>query len=370
MQEHTVADARNNMAESVDFVLIDPPEGGDSNFFSKEHLMSKKYILAVSPDRNNCQSLRKAGGHVELFMGTRSIEELQEMRAACYPVVSEHVVASRFEEFGGIPRFVFERIFDLADGQDLTLEPVRTAQRTALGDIVVNPRRVDSGDVAVAFKGLWTLYHMQPITRENGTANYFKFTIGPCCDDVRTRIRDELMKKSVSDLWTIFTDTKEELGALRGIRFEAYAHKKILVEGLQHSATGLTQSGLSSAAQKVVNIPALPTKITLPNNDVDQALQVAIAIARAATTSSYLLPHLSNFPVVDSIFIPDEHGEAVQLQMKAGKSRPLSTDKADAIATATGSNCLIFVVPDLVTMTKKLPGASLTQYRIVLNETT
>lgn len=279
------------------------------------------------------------------------------------------MLTKRFHEFGGIPRFLFKPV--IGDDEDLALASVRTSQQTALDDIAQSPRRIDNGEIASAFKSLWTLYHLQPIAQANGTTNYFKYTIGPCCDDAHTRIRDRLMKKSVSDLWTIFSDTKEELGALRGIRFEAYAHKKILSEGLQSPATGLTQAGLSTEAPMQVYIPPLSKRLDLPNNDVGQALQDAVTTGRATRPGSYLLPHLSNFPVVDSIFIPPTGGgQAVQLQMKAGKSRPLATDKATAIATATGSNTLIFVVPDLVTMTKKLPGANLQQYRIMLNEST
>jgi hypothetical protein len=209
---------------------------------------------------------------------------------------------------------------------------------------------------------------MNPVTREDGTTNYGKYTIRPCSEDARARIRDKLMEKSVSDLWTVFSETDDSLGALKEIRFEAYAHKKILVEGLTHLATRLTQNGLSTAPPIQVTIPALSTKVDLVNNDVGQALQTAVAHARASTTGGYLLPYFSNFPVVDSIFIPSGDGEATQLQMKAGKSRPLSADKSAAIVTATGSNRLLFIVPDLVTMTKQAAGANLEQYRVVLNE--
>ena len=116
------------------------------------------------------------------------MEELQEMWMACYPTVTEQVVVSQFEEFGGVPRFVFKKVFSDAGIPELALEPIRDAQQTALQDVVVNPRRVDSGDIASAFKSLWTIYHTKPITPEDGTTNYFKFTIDPCCDDVRTRI--------------------------------------------------------------------------------------------------------------------------------------------------------------------------------------
>lgn len=77
VETHSVADAiHNELAENVDFVLIDPPEGGDPNFFGD--VKGKKFILAVSPDRNDCQGLRKDYGTLELFMGTTSTVESEK----------------------------------------------------------------------------------------------------------------------------------------------------------------------------------------------------------------------------------------------------------------------------------------------------
>lgn len=178
------------------------------------------------------------------------------------------------------------------------------------------------------------------------------------------------MQKRVRDLWNTFTSTREELGTLRGIRYEAYAHKKILVDGLAGIAMGLTQKGGSMAALKTITIPAGFTTINLPNNRVYPDLQTAVNNARTLQ-GGYLLPHLPNFPVVDSIFVPSGNGEAKQLQMKAGRNRPLATDKAASIASATGSTDLYFIVPDEFTMTKELQGVDgWRQYRVILRETT
>jgi hypothetical protein len=57
---------------------------------------------------------------VKLYMaGMKSVEDAQEMRAACYPAVPEHAVASRFQQFGGIPRFLFK----LYDGDEDNADP-------------------------------------------------------------------------------------------------------------------------------------------------------------------------------------------------------------------------------------------------------
>lgn len=362
-----IADAiSGELANTVDFVLLDPPEGGDPNFWGYRNLHGTKFILAVSPDRNDCQGLRKDASAVDLYMGgLLSIQNAEEMRLACYPSVPQDIVERRFEEFGGVPRLLFKP-YD-SNLPDL-LQSAREEQDQALLDAIAHPRRIDNGHPAKSFKSLWKLYHMHPIIREDGRTDYSEYTIRTCCEDARVRLREKLMEKSVSDLWAAYSDTDERLGALKGIRFEAYAHKKILVEGLNCYASGLTQKGLSSAGPAAVFVPANSTKVDLVNNDVDQALKDAVSNARQGASGSYLLPHFANFPVVDSIFVPHGQGNAIQLQMKAGKSRPLSAPYAAAITAATGSSNLYFVVPDEVTITKKLEGSDMDQYRIVLNE--
>lgn len=375
IQKYSIAENQEGaLATEVDFILIDPPEGGDPNFLGgRTNLKKKKYILAISPDRNNCQSIRKDTSFIKLYMGTCPMTEAEEMRTACYNDDNDGVtperLALRYDEFGGIPRYLFKRVVIIRE-QDTTLNEIRDNQKAALQDILVNPQRIDYLESSDPFKSLWTIYHMEPISTGDSDIDYMTYTIRPCCEKAATRIRDELMKKSVRELWSTFEGTREELGVLRGIRYEAYAHKKILSEGLEGTAIGLTSNGLSKATPKAIRI-SVSSKIDLPNNDLDQGLRTVVARARALTSGVYLLPHLPNYPVVDSFFVPPNANDSVlQLQMKAGRSRPLSTDKAIAIASVTGSTDLYFIVPDEITITKKLPGpADWHQYRVILRET-
>lgn len=112
IQNYSITDNREGaLASEVDFILIDPPEGGDANFLGGEtNLAGKKYILAISPDRNNCQSIRKGTSFCKLYMGTCPKSEAEEMRLACYNRVTNERLALRYEEFGGIPRFLFKKV--------------------------------------------------------------------------------------------------------------------------------------------------------------------------------------------------------------------------------------------------------------------
>mmetsp|Transcript_17972 Transcript_17972/g.48867 ORF Transcript_17972/g.48867 Transcript_17972/m.48867 type:complete len:360 (+) Transcript_17972:392-1471(+) len=358
------------MSRQADYLLIDPAENGDPNFLGGEHgLAGRTFILAVSPDRNNCQAIKKGASMSNLYMGPCSLEEALRMRLKCYQGVSEARVKLRFEEFGGIPRFLFEKE-RIENEVDVNLKETEYSQVTALNDVTANPRRIDDMETSDPFKHLWTIFHMLPITRSDGTIDFTNYSIIPCSDDFGARIRDKLMDKAINDLWVLFRDTRDELGALRSIRYEAYAHKKILQDGLNGFAQGLTQTGLSRSAPKTIAIPACARRIRLPTNDVQAQLAVAIQRGRISMNGGYLLPHLSNFPVVDSIFIPNTQGAGRLLQMKAGRSRPLAAGYAESISVLAGSTDLFFIVPDEFTMTKKLHGLSSRwkQYRIILKE--
>ena len=244
------------LTKLVDFFLIHPPENGDPNFLGgRLGLAGKKFILAVAPDRNNCQAIRKDTTTSKRYMGTCSPQEAEEMRVACYPGISSDRVDVRFAEFGGIPRFLFKKVI-IVQGEDTGLNDIRGDQRLALNDVAANPQRIDDLESSDPFKSLWTIYHMEPVLLEDGTTNYRKYTIQPCCQDAASRIRNRLLAKGVQELWNVFISTREELGTLRGIRYEAYAHKKLLVDCFTGNARCLTLAGLSTSAFKAISIPA------------------------------------------------------------------------------------------------------------------
>jgi hypothetical protein len=361
---------QNEMAQHVDFVLIDPPTTtvyGD-DFLVYSQLQSKKFILAASLDRQNCKALRQEAQSIDLFLGPTTMEESLQMRRECYPEIPREVVEERFQEFGGIPRFLFA----IPSRFESNRRP-RQDQTDALEDLILHPRRIDSLTYDQAFESVWALYHMSP--RAKNGIPHSDYTIVPCCDDARVRIRNKLMEINVWDLWSIFKGTSDDLDVLKGIRYEAYAHKKILRDGLKYEALLLTETGITHDKVLRVEVPPQGATVHLPDNNLDVGLRTIVA--RERTNGAYLLPTKSNFPVVNSFYVPlkchDENShEVYQFQMMAGRnSNPLSHE-AGEIFDSTGSNRLIFVVPKEATIKCMLPGAAgapeMNQYRIVLNE--
>ena len=126
---------------------------------------------------------------------------------------------------GGIPRYLFCKI--LPNGFDSSLDQIKQKQERALREAVETPQVIDGGDVDANFKHLWSLYFVNPLYT-NATVDHYRYTIEVCSDDARARLRDRLMEKEVKDLWKLYENTLSQNGTLRGIRYEAYAHKKIL----------------------------------------------------------------------------------------------------------------------------------------------
>ena len=356
--------ARNN---DVDFVLFDPHEdSAKTQDYEQRHFFGKPFLVAVSPDPEKCKALFKTATQsmAILYMGPLSPDEAEEMRSVCFDnSVSRDVVRSRYEIMGGIPRYLFGKI--LPNGFDSSLDQVKQKQERALREATEKPQVIDGGDVDANFEHLWSLYFVKPLST-NATVDHYRYTIEVCGDDARARLRNRLMEKEVNDLWKLYENTLSHNGTLRGIRYEAYAHKKILVEGFNGVAMSLTERGTGTTTAQVT-IPASLPKIILPDNNLGQPLVNAIGQARGQTSGAYILPSTSNFPAIDSAFVSESR--AMPFQVKAGRSKRLSQN-AGTTFTALECHELFFVVPDDMTMPKKLAGgpAQLKQYRFILKE--
>ena len=361
--------------DSFDIVLFDPHENAaDTNRVHHYFFRGKNFLVALSPDEDICEGLRKDTlFRTVYYMGTVSMEEAEDMRICCYPHVSKALLSARYGDIGGIPRCLF---LAPEDGpEDLAVTEVEEKQTRALEDMVDKPRRIDCGKVAAHFKHLWSIFHLEPVMTNNVT-NYREYTIELYCEDARIRIRDLLMKKDVKDLWELFSNTLESHGTLKGIRYEAYAHKKIKAEGIKNMiAHPLTVNGLGRS-RKQIDIPAHLPITRLVNNDLN-AFEESVRAARKRKhdllpQAVYLLPCTSNFPVVDSVFVCGS--TTLSLQMKAGRSKPLSGPSATTTIEAAAGGDLIFVVPDESIITSKLgysDGAGPSRwkhYRLVLKE--
>ena len=256
--------------------------------------------------------------------------------------------------------FLFQKKSPLTPDMDSVLVAFAERQTAALNDLAKNPARIDSGNVASGFKSLWSLYHLAP------NRILTACTIELCCEDAKGLLKQRLLRLDVDMLWNLFDTTNVKEGTLRGIRFEACAHKKILLVGLSAQAKKLTAENVSNSTTCNINIPAGLTRIPLLDNDSNQLVTQRVEVVSKG--GGNLLPNLPNYLVIDSAFA-DQNNNSVMLQMKEGKSKKLSAGKTPNVVAALG-DLFVIVAPEENIVTKKLPGSpnTLNQYVVILNE--
>jgi hypothetical protein len=355
----------NKLANDADYVLYDPHEDPlETQKLNMAFFCKKNVLIAMSPDPQNCKKILKDASRKQvLYMGPMDVNEAEAMRTSCYAnSVSAEQLTQRFEQAGGVPRLLFqESAPDPPEGfNDSVLKEISDSQTFALKDFVLNPQRIDCGSVSSEFKGLWSLYHLVPNEEFNN------YQIEVCCDNALKLLRDHMLKMDVQKLWALFKETDTRLGTLRGIRFEAYAHQKILVDGINLTARKLTKNAVSATVMKTIFIPSGSTKFPLRDNTVETLPEQRQEAYKNG--GGYLLPDFSNYPVIDSAFVSWSN-ECYMLQMKSGNSKRLSPDKAEIVAAALG-NVFVIVTPEENIVKTMLAGSppGVIQYVLILQE--
>ena len=361
MLAEVIADKR---ASEVDYVLYDTQENPlETQQMDISMFCGKNVLIAMSPDPGNCSKILKDAKQKQLlYMGPTSLEEADAMRISCYAsAVSADELRKRFDQAGGVPRLLMEQKAPVPPTgfDDSVIKDISDRQNFALNDLVVSPRRIDSGSVTSQFKSLWGLYHLVP------DESFTNYQIELCCDNALKLLRERLLEMDVQKLWSLYEGTDETMGTLRGIRFEAYAHKKLLVHGVDGTAKKLNQNAISSSVTMPVIIPPRANMYRLKDNNVERLATQRDEIHRKG--GGYMLPYLPNYPVIDSAFVSATNS-CYMLQMKAGKSKPLS-EKVTTVTAALGSTFIV-VTPDEHIVTKKLAGspATMDQYVLTLGE--
>jgi hypothetical protein len=76
---------RNTVFQKVGFVLLDPHEVPEqTQYMSRSIICGKKFLIAMSPDPENCVKIIKDTQDVEyIYMAPTTIEESECMRICC-----------------------------------------------------------------------------------------------------------------------------------------------------------------------------------------------------------------------------------------------------------------------------------------------
>lgn len=278
-----------------------------------------KTVLFCSPDKRNYKDFLKIVGTTIRYLPVWTWDEIDSCRDLLYgadPLRSRDAVLEAFDRWGGIPRFVLEKLNDPA--AQLTLDAA-----VAVTDLQKLQAAVGSIDAAgdLSHKLLHIIVE-KPYIR-------YHVSLGTMyiADKVVQKLANE--QKDAFELF-LRTSTSPLMAKVRGILFEEYAHRRLSPGGvfkikqLVESAGAGEERELELLASVVCSIREVKDIAPFQQGD-------------------YLKPSISNFPLVDSILYPDKW-----FQMTVSQKHPVSHVLAKKILDQIPGDVhvsLYFVVP-------------------------
>ena len=277
-------------------------------------------LVFSSPKRENYKDTLKAPASTIRYMPVWSWEEIEACHSLLYADDSERPlseVRNAFDKWGGIPRFVLEKLRDEAAQQSL-LEALGTA------DMVVILKSV--GQIDAATEASHRLLHI--IT----SAPYVVKSIEFGSDYIKGRATEILLRRQRAELsYFVSRETDPLFAKLRGDCFEVLAHEKLAAGG-EFPTRLLT----GAAGSNIRSLPCASLRRFSGNKPEDLALLFSLP------AGTYCRPVVGSFPVIDALISP-----AMLLQMTVSERHGVDEAKLEQILIALGLDYaeLVFVVP-------------------------
>ena len=312
--EGSLTDFRAELADTRTWYLVDEavPPGATE--------VEARTLVFSSPKRENYKDTLKAPASTIRYMPVWSWEEIEACHSLLYADDSERPlseVRNAFDKWGGIPRFVLEKLRDEAAQQSL-LEALGTA------DMVVILKSV--GQIDAATEASHRLLHI--VT----SAPYVVKSIEFGSDYIKGRATEILLRRQRAELsYFVSRETDPLFANLRGDCFEGLAHEKLAAGG-EFQTRLLTGAGGSSTRI----MPRAPLR-RISGNKLENLAELCDFSA-----GTYCKPTNGNFPVIDALILP-----GLLLQMTVSERHGVDEAKLEQILVALGLDSaeLAFVVP-------------------------
>jgi len=239
-------------------------------------------LVFSSPKRENYKDTLKATASTIRYLPVWSWEEIEACHALLYaddPTRPLSDVKAAYERWGGIPRFVLEKLCDEAV-QLLLQEAIDTADVRAIWN--------SAGQIDAAPEASHRLLHIQvqrPYVRKS-------VTIGTryIVDCLLNRFLEQ-QESEVSRL-LISSASSPNLGTLRGDVFEGYAHR-VLRNGGDFRVRCL--DGPDAGAEVMLHLACC---------DGVYSIREPADLALCPSDAHYCKPVYPNFPAVDALMLP------------------------------------------------------------------
>ena len=236
-------------------------------------------LVLSSPKRENYKNVLKAVGATIRFMPVWSWEEIEACHALLYAKDAERPlseVRNAFERWGGIPRFVLEKLRDEGAQQSLQ-EALDTA------DVAVIRKSV--GQIDAATEASHRLLHI--VTQPPFVSK--SIALGSAY--IRDRLAELLFtqqRQAVSD-FLIGSTSSPQLAGVRGDLFEAYAHR-------------ILSGGGALRVRRLDD--GFETTLQIPRSVGTHFVRTPSDLVQCPSNLHYCQPIARNFPAVDAVKLP------------------------------------------------------------------
>jgi hypothetical protein len=312
--EGSLEDFRAELGDASTWYLV------DESVYPGPWRVEATTLVFSSPKRDNYRLLLKAPASTTRYLPPWSWEEIEACRSLLYaddPGRPASEVRAAYERWGGIPRYVLEKVADRSAQLELS---------RALS--VKNVEKVlDSvGEIDTAPEASHRLLHILT------SAPYVDTSVEFGSDYIRGRATEILLRRQRAELsYFVSRETDPLFANLRGDCFEGLAHEKLAAGG-EFQTRLLTGAGGSSTRI----MPRAPLR-RISGNKLENLAELCDFPA-----GTYCKPTNGNFPVIDALITP-----GMLLQMTVSERHGVDEAKLEQILVALGLDSaeLAFVVP-------------------------
>ena len=294
----------------------------DESVFPGAVRVEARTLVFSSPKRDNYRLLLKATASTLRYLPVWSWDEIEACRQLLYPndaVCTAEAVQDAYLRWGGIPRFVLEKVADKSAQKQLERAIASCTNLSLLLDAV--------GEIDAAPEASHRISHI--VT----SAPYVDTTIAFGSDYITARVTAIILSRQRQELFTFVSRECNPLFAqIRGNCFEALAHETLAAGGNFRTRL-LTPPGSEDVAFGL----AKTTVRRFPGKNPADLVSV-----RDFCAGDYCQPMISTFPVIDALVLPN-----MLFQMTVSVQHAVDEPKLAQILEALSLDTaeLYFVVP-------------------------
>ena len=313
--EGSLSDFRAELADTRTWYLV------DEAIFPGATEVEARTLVFSSPKRENYRFTLKSTASTMRFLPVWSWEEIETCRQLLYandPIRTPEAVEEAFMRWGGIPRYVLEKIGDEGANSELAEAISGSDLRLVLNSV---------GQIDTAPETSHRVLHISTCSPK-----YLKTGVGFGSDFIRLCVTKLLLSRQRAELaYFACHDDNPLFAKLRGDCFEAFAHDSLAAGG-----EFLVRELAPAGDEKTLRLSKVPVRRFSGNKPGD------LAVLRSFLVSDYCQPLVGNFPVIDAVILPN-----TLLQMTVSLQHDVNEDTLKNILAALSLKTaeLVFVVP-------------------------